>query len=314
MIGKKSPKNKKTKVNKRVPLPIPFSDIKIKSFEDKFEYDVDPLEFDRIKSKTKRNKNEDTKIYWTSSVEDAIAKYIATENTNEKNSIYESSIKAPMEKLVENVINTFKFEYFETDKETAKKECIGHIMSKIYQFDPVGYKGKSFGYFSVTAKNFFILVNNSNHKRWKKHEMLEYYPENERGESVERHIPVEDHVKNKMTDKSEFVNLMIEFWEKNLSSIFTKEIDIKIANSILDIFKFKEIDVYNKKYIYFCIKEMCNCKTQQLTKVINKMKKYQSIIHSEYINTGKINNRAQKTPSSFEEENIEDIMSECKSI
>lgn len=294
-IKTKKPKRsrKKTIVKKTKPLPIPFSDINLDDYPIEKDFDIDSDEYQKIKIKTKK-KSFSPKIYWTSNTENSIRKYIETEDMKLKNSIYENELRVPFEKMAENIMNTFRFEYFETDKETAMVECLGHVMTNITKFDPYKFKGKSFGYFSVMMKNFFILSNNSTHKKWKIHESIDFVPEDSSEEFVKREkFYTNDHVKDHLNDKKEFINLLISYWNENVNLIFKKEIEIKIVNSILEILKYKDVDIYNKKYIYFCIKEMCNCKTQHLTKVINKMKRYQKLLVNKYLEKGNLTETEQ---------------------
>ena len=83
---------------------------------------------------------------------------------------------------------------------------------------------------------------------------------------------------------------MIQFWENNVGKIFTKQRDLDIANAVIELFRSSErIDAFNKKALYLYIREISSCKTQQITKVINKMKQYQSNISRSYMNRGSIN-------------------------
>jgi hypothetical protein len=49
------------------------------------------------------------------------------------------------------------------------------------------------------------------------------------------------------------------------------------------------IDAFNKKALYLYIREMAGCKTQQITKVINRMKQYHVNIQKSYTEHGYIN-------------------------
>jgi hypothetical protein len=46
------------------------------------------------------------------------------------------------------------------------------------------------------------------------------------------------------------------------------------------------IDAFNKKALYLYIREISSCKTQQITKVINRMKNYQNNITKSYVKNG----------------------------
>jgi hypothetical protein len=82
---------------------------------------------------------------------------------------------------------------------------------------------------------------------------------------------------------------MINFWDANIDKIFKKQRDISIANAVIELFRnIDRIDAFNKKALYLYIREISACKTQQITKVINRMKQYQDQIKNAYVNSGTI--------------------------
>ena len=54
-----------------------------------------------------------SKQYFTIDTEKAIIEYNKSDNTDDRNKIYVEGIKYPFEKLAENILNTFKFSYFD---------------------------------------------------------------------------------------------------------------------------------------------------------------------------------------------------------
>jgi hypothetical protein len=107
-----------------------------------------------------------SKQYFTIDTEKAIIEYNKSDNTDERNKIYVEGIKYPFEKLAENILNTFKFSYFDVSKEDVQMEVISNLIEKIHMFQEG--KGKAFSYFSIVAKNYLILKNNGNYKRYTK--------------------------------------------------------------------------------------------------------------------------------------------------
>jgi hypothetical protein len=222
------------------------------------------------------------KMYFTKETEDYIIAYNSTEDTQIREDLYNNKIKYPFEKLVENIFNTFKFSYFETGPLDVQKETVAHLVSNMHKFE--AGKGKAFSYFSIIAKHYLIALNNTTYKRRNQHVEI--------GEEHDEHtvqLQTEDkHYKE--AEMRDFMRLMIEFWENNVGKIFTKQRDLDIANAVIELFRSSErIDAFNKKALYLYIREISSCKTQQITKVINKMKQYQSNISRSYMNRGSIN-------------------------
>jgi hypothetical protein len=90
---------------------------------------------------------------------------------------------------------------------------------------------------------------------------------------------------------SEFMKLMVGYWEQNIGKIFTKQKDLNIANAVIELFRNSDrIDAFNKKALYLYIREISNCKTQQITKIINRMKQFYVGLVKSYKTYGTISN------------------------
>ena len=228
-----------------------------------------------------RNTSPD-RMYFTQDTENAIIEYNNSTDTQIREDIYNIKIKRPFEKLVENIFNTFKFSYFETGPLDVQKETVSHLVSNISKFDVS--KGKAFAYFSIVAKHYLIALNNSTYKRRNLHVEI-----SEEHEEHTVQLQTEDKY-HKDAEMKEFMNLMILFWETNVGKIFTKRRDLDIANAVIELCRNStRLEVFNKKALYLMIRELSNCRTQQITKVINKMKQYQTNIYKSYINKGFVN-------------------------
>ena len=143
-------------------------------------------------------------------------------------------------------------------------------------------KGKAFSYFSIVAKNHLILKNNGNYKRFKKTSLLSEMPETWN--------PENDFYEEQMGDEyNEFKDLMLQYWDKHLTRVFTKKRDIQIADAVLELFRRSQyIENFNKKHLYLLIREMTDCKTHYITKVVNEMKVHQKKLLNDYLEHGMI--------------------------
>jgi hypothetical protein len=244
-----------------------------------------------IKLPRKRRTKNVSRMYFTQETEDAIVLYNATEDLAIREQIFRDKILQPFQKLVENVFNTFKFSYFETGPQDVQKECLTHLVANMHKFDPTRTsradpkkKTRAFAYFSIIAKHYLILLNNTNYKKFNQNvEISEERDEN----TVQLQQDDKYYAQQELTD---FIKLVIDFWEKNVNKIFTKQRDLNIANAVVELFRNSErIDAFNKKALYLYIREIAACKTQQITKVINRMKQYHDNIQKSYMEYGTVN-------------------------
>jgi len=216
------------------------------------------------------------KVYFGQEVQDAIIEYNSTERSSEKNIIYGTRIHAAFDKLAENIINTFKFTYFDDPFQDVKHEVVAFMVMNMHKYDHT--KGsKAFSYFSVVAKNYLILHNNNNYKKLKTHDKMDV---------------LDRHTSNDINRESDFNNLtneVIEYFDTNLNTIFKKERDLKIGYAIIDLMKQRDdIENFNKKAIYILIREMTDVETAHITSVVNILKKHYKKITNTYHKTGTI--------------------------
>jgi len=167
----------------------------------------------------------------------------------------------------------------------------------MHKFDPTrsskanpDKKTTAFAYFSIIAKHYLILLNNTNYKKFNQNvEISEERDEN----TVQLQQDDRYYAQKELTD---FINLIIDFWEKNVGKIFTKQRDLNIANAVVELFRNSDrIDAFNKKALYLYIREIASCKTQQITKVINRMKQYHDTIQKSYAEHGTVNTERYAT-------------------
>ena len=172
-----------------------------------------------------------------------------------------------MDKLAENIINTFKFTYFDMPFDDIKHEVVTFCVMNIHKYDHT--KGsKAFSYFSVVCKNYLILHNNANYKKYKTHTGVEIL--NTKSVST-----------NRQNYFTEFTEEIIDYFETNIDNLFRNKRDIVVAYAILELMKRRhEIENFNKKALYVLIREMTNIETSYITKVVNVLKKeYQYLVN-----------------------------------
>jgi hypothetical protein len=234
----------------------------------------------------KRRKKSTEKMYFTEDTERAVVRYNNSECQDEREKIFREEIQYPFEKLVENIFNKFKFSYFETGPLDVQKETVSHLMANVHKFDK--NKGKAFSFFSIVAKHYLIFLNNTNYKRFNQSVEI--------GEDREEHtVQLQSEDKHyKDVEMSEYMQMMISYWETNVGKLFSKQRDLNIANAVIELFRNSDrIDAFNKKALYLYIREISNCKTQQITKVINKMKQCHVNIARSYVNNGVVSQLPQ---------------------
>ena len=238
--------------------------------------------------KKKPGRKPKRKPYFGMDVQDAIVRYNALDekkDASKRNKIYGEEIHAAFDKLSENIINTFKFSYFDDGFFDVKHEVVAFMVMNIHKYDHT--KGsKAFSYFSVVAKNYLILHNNNNYKKYKTHSEI--------GSLIKQPASL---MFGGGDDEyySELSRELIKYFDETIPTMFKKKRDIDIAYSIVELLKRQEeIENFNKKALYILIREMTNVKTNEITKVVNVLKKHYKRILKEYNTTGTTKNTERR--------------------
>jgi len=233
-----------------------------------------------VKPVVKKKKAKKKNYYFHQGTEDAIIRYNKSDDYRLKNTIYNEHIRKPFDKLAENIIHTFKFYYFDVSSEEVKHEVVSFLVLNMHKFKEG--KGKAFSYFSIVAKNYLILHNNKNYKMGKIHHEMDVL-------DYKRNI-LEERGRAEKTEGAElFINELHRFWDTNLTNVFRRDKDIRVADAVLHIFRIKEnIENFNKKALYILIREMTSSNTQHITRIINVMKKYNKRLMFEFEKEGTV--------------------------
>ena len=226
-----------------------------------------------IKKVVKKKKR---KVYFGQEVQNAVVEYNSSTNDDERNIIYGTRIHAAFDKLAENIINTFKFTYFDYGFEDIKHEVVAFMVMNMHKYDHT--KGsKAFSYFSVVAKNYLILHNNNNYKKLKTHDGMDV---------LDRHRGKDS---NYESDFVTLTNEIIEYFDSNMNTIFKKNRDLRIGYAIIDLMKQRDdIENFNKKALYILIREMTDVETAHITSVVNVLKKHYKKLLNTYHKNGTI--------------------------
>ena len=230
--------------------------------------------------KVRRGRKPSKKQYFTYMNEKAIVAYNLETSQHLKNKVFKEHIYKPFDKLVENLIHTFKFYYFDVPYVDVKAEVVAFLVEKIHKFTEG--KGKAFSYFSIIAKNYLIIANNANYAKMKQKAEVTVIDDQR---NIDQEMALSDHQES----LKDFTNQWVLYYDTNLNGIFSNRKDIIVADTILELFRMRDnIENFNKKALYILIRERTGLKTQNITKVINVMKRDYAKMYLVYKHRGQI--------------------------
>jgi DNA-directed RNA polymerase specialized sigma subunit len=204
--------------------------------------------------------------YFTKETEEAINRYNRSDDPELRAQIFTDEIYYPFYKLAENIIHTFKFYYTDVDNlEDLKHEIVTVLLEeKIDKFDPTN-GAKAFSYFGTIVKRWLINYNNKNYKQLKKRGTFEEFDD--------YRVSIPELEETNAIPLGTFIDEYVEYMYDELEVLFDKSAEQQIADAVLTIFKTRhDLDIFKKKALYIYIREMTDCKTPHLTKVIKVLK------------------------------------------
>ena len=231
--------------------------------------------------KLRKRRRKQSRNYFTESTEDAIVQYVASTDPIERNKIFNEKINFSLHKLAENIIHTFKFYYTEVDNvEHLKHEVVTFLLQKLHLYKKE--KGKAYSYFGTIAKRYLIVYNLENYSKTKMKADLDEVDDDK---TISSNLINESENLNLV----EFIDIYVLYVEKNIKTLFSRDIDIKTAQAVMELFKRREnIEVMNKQSFYLYVKEITGNTAPQITKVIKELKKLYGRLMDEYYLVGDI--------------------------
>lgn len=214
--------------------------------------------------------------YFTTETEQYIVKYNTSIDSEYRNSIFTDHIYLPFYKLAENIIHTFKFYYTDVEKiEDLKHEIVSVLLEeKIMKFDPTN-GAKAYSYFGTIVKRWLINYNNKNYKKLKQIGSWD--------DVADGYVPEQRDLSTIGITLAQFIDRWVSGCYEELDEMFRKDHEKRIADAVLTLFRTRnDLEIFKKKALYIYIREMTDCDTPNLTRVITKLKlnfkeKYQKL-------------------------------------
>lgn len=105
----------------------------------------------------KRGRKRTNELYFGPEEEEAIVKFLESKDQAERNVIFNESLKAPLDKMVESIIRKYKL-YRKTESfEDLHTDTISFLITKVHKFEP-GRGKKAYSYFGTISKHYILSL------------------------------------------------------------------------------------------------------------------------------------------------------------
>jgi hypothetical protein len=243
-----------------------------------------------------RKKNPDNN-YFNQAVEDAVCVYLSSDNQREKENAFKLIYPAIC-KIAEVWFNKLKISYYDTDAIDMQMDCVAHIVEKMHMFE-CGKGTKSFSYFTVMAKFYYMIHNDRNYKYFKRYTPMSYM-------AITFDKPNTDARDEKAKEAKLLLEAFTMYLELNMQKILPNKNHKPVGVYLIDLFNnFEKVEDVNRRKI---VNQMASVdgmpQRAQITKIMNNLTAQFNLFKKQWMNGNTSLNFIEKTELTREEKII----------
>jgi hypothetical protein len=235
----------------------------------------------------KTNKN-----YFGKEEEEAVVRFISTDDPIERDKIYREYLEKPLNRMVDSIIKRYKLIRKHIDYSELHADTLSYLLTKTDKFKPSKNK-KAYSYYGTICKNYLIASLLNDNKRLKT--FLEFDPHKTQ---IDKRDDLVYYIDNEDFDTSKLFSNIIE----EISNILENgayenkklnDNEIKVGKSLIEIFtnwelifgNFGKSPKYNKNFVLNVIREYTNLSTKEIRDSMKKYKIVYNIIKNNQLNS-----------------------------
>jgi hypothetical protein len=206
----------------------------------------------------------------------AVRLFLSATTYEEKNKIYNQSLRKPLDKMISSIIRRYKLYRKDMDFIEIHADTHSFLMTKIDKFKPSKEK-KAYSYFGTICKNYLmgqIIKDQKETNRKISYEDISYDLENNLRPDLIYYIDGDS------IDTDEIISSYINELQKIIQDEHLNENERKLGESLCEIFvNYKSIFIstdnnkFNKNIILLSLREMTNLSTKEIRSCMKKYKR-----------------------------------------
>ena len=225
------------------------------------------------------------KIYFGEEQEQAVVRYLESEDDDEKNKIFNEYLREPLKIMVESIIRRYKLYRKDMDFEEIHTDTMSFLITKINKFDTTK-NYKAYSYFGTICKNYLMGAIQKGHKEQNRSVSYEDISSRLEDRADLSYIIDEDIIDYKKvvikltTDLEEFVEKEdLNDNERKLGYAL-----IEVFSNFEQVFQVGEGNKFNKNLILLALREMTSLSTKEIRVAMKKYKKLYEVLKIGFIN------------------------------
>jgi hypothetical protein len=221
------------------------------------------------KQKTKlKNKN-----YFDIREEQAVKDYIIAESYEEKERIYNTYLRDPLDKMIESIIRRYKLYRKDMNYNDVHSDTHSFLMTKVDKFKPAKNK-KAYSYFGTICKNYLmgqILKDQKETNRKISYEDI--------SSTLENRPDMVYYIEFEKVDAEKIINVFLTDLKVYVTNNVDNENELKLGHALIELFdNYGNIFIgndnnkFNKNIVLLSLREMTNLNTKEIRIYLKKFK------------------------------------------
>ncbi len=214
--------------------------------------------------------------YFYEKEQQAVIDYIEAETSEEKNKIFEESLKAALTPMIESIINKYKLKRDDIEFKETFDDTLAYLIGKMDKF--TADKGRAYSYLQTIVKNYLICEKMKLEKT--KKEKVSY---DDHSKEINENEDYSHKIKENIEMNDDIISMMVSEIEGVLTNNTIKltKNDRLVGKSLCEILLYWDdmfsdfgSNKFNKSTINYYIKETTNLSAKDIR---NSMRKYKII-------------------------------------
>ncbi len=221
---------------------------------------------------TIRGRKRKNELYFGPEEEEAVVKFLESEDEIERNLIFNEWLKSPLDKMIESIIRRYQLYRKGETFEELHSDTVSFLMTKVHKFEASRNK-KAYSYFGTIAKNYILGLLIKDEKYIKQtasyedisseienNEELSYNIDNDKFSMDEFIVKLIDTIKLELSDGNQSVGKKLNENEKKVGYAL-----IEILENWETIFQTMEGgSKYNKNSVLETMRDYTNLSTKDI--------------------------------------------------
>ncbi len=225
------------------------------------------------------------KMYFGEEQEQAVVRFLESENEDEKNKIFNEYLREPLKIMVESIIRRYKLYRKDYNFEQIHTDTLSFLMTKISKFDTTK-NYKAYSYFGTICKNYLMGTIQKDQKLMNRSVSYE-----DISSRIEDRADLSYIIDEEIIDYKDVVNKLTVELEKFIEEETLNENEQKLRYALVEVFtNFEKIfqvgegNKFNKNLILLSLREMTSLSTKEIRVAMKKFKKLYEVLKLDFIN------------------------------